>query len=126
MIRTCLCLIFLTSVALAHDHRRQDLGEWFRSLKSKSGTACCDNGDAEHAEAEWDTGRNGYRVYLRNPQTGQGWWYDVPDSAMIEGPNKEGIAMVWWTPTYSNGKIAVGADGRMAVNWRCFIAGGGI
>jgi hypothetical protein len=107
-------------LAYPHDHQRPDLNAWFQSLKSKSGTPCCDNGDAEHAEAEWDTTKGGYKVFLKNPlrpdEAGQ--WFEVPDSAVVERPNLNGIAMVWWSPYY-------GMDGGMTPKWRCFIPGAG-
>jgi hypothetical protein len=31
--------------------RRPELKAWFKALKSKAGAACCDDGEAEHAEA---------------------------------------------------------------------------
>jgi hypothetical protein len=84
------------------------------------GYPCCDNGDAEHAEAEWDTTKGGYKVFLKNPlrpdEAGQ--WFEVPDSAVVERPNLNGIAMVWWSPYY-------GMDGGMTPKWRCFIPGAG-
>jgi hypothetical protein len=107
-------------LAYPHDHQRPDLNVWFQSLRSKSGTPCCDNGDAEHAEAEWDTTKGGYKVFLKNPQRPDeaGQWFDVPDSAVVEQPNLNGIAMVWWSPYF-------GMDGRMTPKWRCFIPGAG-
>jgi hypothetical protein len=38
------------------------LKAWFQNLKSKSGAACCDDGEAEHAEAVWDMAKGGYKV----------------------------------------------------------------
>jgi hypothetical protein len=106
--------------AYPHDHQRPELRAWFQSLKSKSGQRCCDGGDAEHVEAEWDMAKGGYRVFLKNPQrpNENGQWYDVPDSAVVEQPNLNGIGMVWWSPSY-------GLDGKMTPAWRCFIPGAG-
>ena len=106
--------------AYPHDPKRPELNAWFKSLKSKIGEPCCDTGDGEHAEAEWDMARRGYRVLLKNPQAPNeaGQWFDVPYSAVIERPNIGGIAMVWWSPVYD-------MDGTMTPKWRCFIPGAG-
>jgi hypothetical protein len=106
--------------AYSHDHLRPDLKEWFKSLKSKSGVACCDDGDAEHAEATWDMARGGYKVFLKNPvhPKESGRWFDVPDDAVVKQPNLSGVAMVWWYPSYA-------VDGTMTPVVRCFIPGAG-
>jgi hypothetical protein len=54
--------------ALAHDPQRPGLDAWFKSLKNNAGEPCCDSGDGQHAEAEWDMVKGGYRVLLKNPQ----------------------------------------------------------
>ena len=99
---------------------RPDLKAWFQSLRSKAGEPCCDTGDAEHAEATWDMAKRGYKVLLRNPQKPNeaGEWFDVPDSAVVDRPNLDGFAMVWWWPSYDH-------DGTMTPRWRCFIPGAG-
>jgi hypothetical protein len=56
-------------LAYTYDHQRMDLNAWFQSLKSKSGASCCDGGEAEHAEAEWDMAKSGYKVLLKNRQS---------------------------------------------------------
>ncbi|MEH2571865.1 hypothetical protein V1272_001200 [Bradyrhizobium sp. AZCC 1708] len=63
--------------------------------------------------------KGGYKVLLKDPHrpTEPGQWFDVPYSAVIDQPNLSGIAMVWWSPSYT--------DGRMAPVWRCFIPGPG-
>jgi hypothetical protein len=104
----------------AHDAKRPELNAWFKSLKNKAGEPCCDSGDGEHAQAEWDMKKGGYRVLLKNRQKPDepGQWFDVPYSALIDQPNISGIAMVWWWPSYD-------ADGAMTPKWRCFIPGAG-
>jgi hypothetical protein len=108
------------STAYPHDPKRPELDGWFKSLKNKAGEPCCDAGDGQHAEAEWDMARGGYKVLLKHPHRPNepGQWFDVPYSAVIDQPNVSGIAMVWWWPSY-------GIDGRMTPMWRCFIAGAG-
>jgi len=109
-----------TGSAYSHDAKRPELNAWFKSLKNKAGEACCDTGDGQHAEAEWDMAKGGYKVLLKHPHRPDepGQWFDVPYSAVIDQPNFSGIAMVWWYPSY-------GGDGRMTPMWRCFIAGAG-
>jgi len=104
--------------AYAHDSNRPDLKAWFQSLRSKAGEPCCDTGDAEHAEATWDMAKRGHKVLLRNPQKPNevGEWFDVPDSAVVDRPNLDGFAMVWWWPSYDH-------DGTMTPRWRCLIPG---
>ena len=105
--------------AYPHDPKRPEFNAWFKSLKNKAGKPCCDTGDGQHAEAEWDMANGGYKVLLKDPQRPNepGQWFDVPYSAVIDRPNLSGIAMVWWWPTY--------ADGTMTPMWRCFIPGAG-
>lgn len=50
-----------TSAAYSHDPARPELNTWFKSLKNKAGERCCENGDGQHAEAEWDMAKGGYR-----------------------------------------------------------------
>jgi len=106
--------------AYPHDAARPELNVWFKSLKSKAGEPCCDTGDGQHAEVQWDMARRGYKVLLTNPQkpNESGQWFDVPYSAVVDRPNLSGIAMVWWSPSYD-------IDGKMTPKWRCFIPGAG-
>jgi hypothetical protein len=92
--------LFAKDLAHSHDHLRPDLKAWFKSLKSKSGVACCDDGDAEHVEATWDMAGGGYK------------------DAVVKQPNLNGVAMVWWYPAYE-------VDGTMTPVVRCFIPGAG-
>jgi hypothetical protein len=106
--------------ANSHDPKRPELNAWFKNLKNKVGEPCCDTGDGQHAEAEWDMAKGGYKVLLKHPHRPNepGQWFDVPYSAVIDQPNLSGIAMVWWSPYDS-------IDGRMTPIWRCFIPGPG-
>lgn len=107
ILATIIAFVFLVSALLgaarAHDHNHPDLNGWFRSLHSKGGAWCCTGDDAE--EAEWDTAGGKYRVRI------DGQWIDVPDEAIVEGPNKVGAAKVW--RTYMDGHPGV----------RCFLPG---
>jgi hypothetical protein len=111
---------FDIGTACPHDPNRPELNAWFKSLKNKAGQPCCDSGDGQHAQAEWDMAKSGYRVLLKHPHRPNepGRWFDVPYSAVIDQPNMSGIAMVWWWPFYD-------IDGSMTPMWRCFIAGTG-
>jgi hypothetical protein len=106
--------------ANSHDPQRPELNTWFKSLKNKVGEPCCDGGDGQHAKAEWDMAKGGYKVLLKHPHRPNepGKWFDVPYSVVIDQPNLSGVAMVWWWPSYGN-------DGRMTPKWRCFIPGAG-
>jgi hypothetical protein len=114
-------VFFGISTAYPHDPMRPELNTWFKNLKNKAGEPCCDTGDGQHVEAEWDMAKEGYKVLLKDPHrpTKPGQWFDVPYSAVIDQPNLSGIAMVWWSPSYNN------IDGRMTPVWRCFIPGPG-
>ena len=110
-----------TSTAYPHDLSRPELNTWFKSLRNKAGELCCDGGDGEHAQAEWDMAKGGYRVLLKHPHRPNepGQWFDIPYSVVIEEPNLSGVAMVWWYPSYNF------RDGNMTPVWRCFIPGPG-
>ena len=109
------------STAYPHDPMRPELNAWFQSLKNKAGEPCCDIGDGQHVETEWDMAKEGYKVLLKHPHrpTEPGQWFDVPYSAVIDQPNLSGTAMVWWSPSYNS------INGRMTPVWRCFIPGPG-
>lgn len=103
-------LLALTGAAFAHDHARPDLDTWFNSLESKAGSTCCDASEATRLDdVDWEAKDGHYRVRL------QGEWVDVPDDAVVEGPNKAGPTMVW--PYYTNGELK---------GVRCFLPGAGI
>jgi hypothetical protein len=108
-----------TSTAYPHDSKRPELTNWFKNLKNKAGKRCCDSGDGQHAAAEWDMAKGGYKVMLRHPHrpTEPGQWFDVPASVVIDQPNLSGVAMVWWFPIYNY------RDGSMTPELRCFIPG---
>ncbi|MHC2256128.1 hypothetical protein ACVILK_005820 [Bradyrhizobium embrapense] len=79
----------------AHDQDHPELNGWYESLHSGKGP-CCDGSDATRVDdADWDTRDGHYRVRL------EGEWVDVPDEAVVSGPNRAGHTMVW--PYYLNG-----------------------
>lgn len=90
-------------------YAQSPLKNWFQSLKSKSGIPCCDTADGLRLEdVDWESTGESYRVRI------EGKWYDVPEEARIEQPNKFGPAIVW---PYKD------ATGKIQV--RCFIPGAG-
>jgi len=91
---------------LAHDHARPGLDGWFKGLTSRAGASCCDGSDATRLDdVDWESKDGRYRVRL------YGEWIDVPESAVIDGPNLAGPAMVWPLRGYLGSTI------------RCFIPG---
>ena len=94
-------------LAIAHDHSRPELDHWFMSLQSKGKSPCCDGSDATRLDdVDWESEDGHYRVRL------EGEWVDVPDSAVVNGPNRAGPTMVW--PYYVNGAMR---------GVRCFMPG---
>lgn len=70
--------------------QQQSLRDWFNSLRSPAGSVCCVDFDGRSLEeADWRIGPNGYQV-LAN-----GRWIDVPDDALVSGPNRLGRAHLW-------------------------------
>jgi hypothetical protein len=101
------CLMLFVRYAVAHDHGRPELNEWFKGLRSNAGSYCCDGMDAVAIEGvDWESKDGHYRVWMGQQ------WIDVPDGAIVNGPNQDGRTMVW--PMYGpNGSIGV----------RCFMPG---
>ncbi|WP_371496193.1 hypothetical protein [Bradyrhizobium sp.] len=75
--------------ARAHDYQHPELNSWYESLRSGKGL-CCDGSDAKRVDdADWETKDGHYRVRI------DGVWVDVPNDAVVDGPNRAGRAMVW-------------------------------
>ena len=108
-----LCAILAIAIAgsaLAHDHANNALDDWYRSLTSPGGGACCDGPGVDALKVEdpdWRMTPKGYQVKL------DGEWIDVPDDRIVKKGNLAGAAIVW--PIWSNGKRTV----------RCFLPGSG-
>jgi hypothetical protein len=89
----------------AHDYQHPELNSWYESLHSGKGP-CCSNADVKRLDdADWETKDGHYRVRI------DGEWVDVPNEAVVPGPNLAGRTMVW--PYYLNGHPKA----------RCFIPG---
>jgi hypothetical protein len=81
-----------------------DVQEWVRGLRGANNISCCDNADG--IDPEWEAHGDGYRVRFK------GEWLRVEPDALLNIPNKMGVARAW---------IGYTADGKPFV--RCFIAG---
>jgi hypothetical protein len=93
-------------VANAHDHGRPELDAWFKGLSSRAKAACCDGSDATRLDdIDWESRAGRYRVRI------QGEWIDVPEDAVVDGPNRAGPAMVW------------PVRGYLGLTIRCFMPG---
>ena len=91
--------------ARAHDHQHPELDSWYESLHSGKGP-CCDGSDAKRVDdAAWESKDGHYRVRIGAE------WVDVPNEAVVPGPNLAGRTMVW--PYFQNGQTKV----------RCFMPG---
>jgi hypothetical protein len=100
-----LAFLCLSQTAIAHDHNRPELDEWFNKLASSKGL-CCSFADGEIVvDADWETKNGRYRVRL------DGEWIDVPDDAVIGEPNLDGQTIVW------------PARGYLGTSIRCFMPG---
>jgi hypothetical protein len=81
--------------AHAHDYQHPELNGWYESLHSGKGP-CCDGSDAKRVDdADWETKDGHYRVRIDSE------WVDVPNDAVVDGPNLAGRTVVW--PYYLNG-----------------------
>lgn len=80
-----------------------ELRQWYGSLHNKSRQLCC--ADADGWDAVWDTKDGHYRVRADNA------WIVVPDEAVVEGPNKAGVAKVWFYTEFASKGV------------RCFMPG---
>lgn len=90
----------------AHDHHRPELDGWFKGLESRAKASCCDGTDATRLDdVDWESKDGRYRVRIN------GEWIDVPESAVVDGPNRAGPAMVW------------PVRGYMGLTIRCFMPG---
>jgi hypothetical protein len=111
-------LIGLRAVT-AHDPDHSELNEWYSRLQSKGKAMCCDGSDfgsgtAAHLEPQdWQTQdkpNSHYKVFL------EGEWRDVPDTALVDVPNKDGRALVWFYTTWVSATVATPTI-------RCFMPG---
>jgi len=103
-----LVIALMPMLAHAHDKRHPVTPQqktWFDSLKSGKGPCCSDADGSVLTDNDWETRDGHYRVFI------DGKWYDVPDDAVLKGPNLYGPTMVW--PIRTLGAISI----------RCFMPG---
>ncbi len=88
-------LCIFTSSSIARDNGQYagtppDIRDWFHGLRNKDGSGCCDSSDGVRLEdAEWGVEEGSYYVIVK------GIKMIVPPSAVLTGPNKVGVAVVW-------------------------------
>lgn len=99
-----LCMALLIHPVQAHDHSRPGLLDWLKSLQNRNNMVCCDGTDTDAIEG-WETRDGRYRVRFR------GQWYQVPEDALVDGPNKGGDALLWMNKGY------------LGFSVRCFMPG---
>lgn len=84
--------------AYSHDHTRPELSEWYFGLTGRG--PCCDGSETEMkhlSDVEWRAVNGHYQVYINQFMDGSGenLWIDVPDDAVVKGPNRDGRTLVW-------------------------------
>lgn len=121
--------MLLPAPARTHDHKRPDLDKWFAGLLNHAGNRCCDDTEAKHiANVDWQSAcsfevQDGqtqrkchYQVFIADR------WWDVPERAVVEGPNLDGETLVWPTYYWIDGKPE---NGLSSISIQCFMPGAG-
>jgi len=106
-----LALACFSTMALAKDDGQfanSPLKSWFDKLASGKGLCCSFADGVSIEDVDWDTDGGQYRVRIN------GQWISVPDTALVNEPNKFGKAVVW---PYQD------AEGQIQI--RCFLPGAG-
>lgn len=86
------------------------LKSWFENLNSGRGQ-CCEEADGlALQDGDWDTKDGHYRVFVEDK------WWNVPDDAVVKGPNRDGRTIVWPVYIWSLG-------GLEELQIRCFMPG---
>lgn len=95
-------------------YANSDLKPWFDGLASKKGPCCSDADGTALSDVDWESRDGHYRVRIEDQ------WIDVPDDAVLEGPNRAGRTMVWpmYHRDYASGKPP-------SIEIRCFLPGPG-
>ncbi len=111
-------LLLMVTAIYAHPDKRyaekhpltKEQHKWFDTIKSDKGLCCSDIDGTVLSDMDWESKDGHYRVFIANE------WRDVPDDAVVKGPNMYGPTMVWpiniWNP-----------QGGMRIEIRCFIPG---
>ncbi len=91
--RFIVVFLLLTTCAYARDpdgaYVNSPLHKWFDSLHSGKGVCCAEADGRALDDGDWDTKDGHYRVQW------DGAWIDVPDNAVLPGPNLSRKTMVW-------------------------------
>ncbi len=104
LIGVVILLILLVAPARSHDHSHPERNDWLKSLHGANKTWCCNGNDTDEIDS-WETKGSSYRVKFR------GQWFDVPEGAIVDGPNKGGDALLWMN------------KGMGGLSIRCFMPG---
>jgi hypothetical protein len=106
----CLTLLVAGQLRARDDGRFADspLKPWFDRLASGKGLCCSFADGVTVQDVDWDTQDGHYRVRI------YGQWLVVPDTAIVNEPNRFGPAVVW---PYRD------PDGTEQI--RCFMPGAG-
>jgi hypothetical protein len=110
-VATVIWLFLSMHFAYARDDGRYanaPLKSWFDQLASGKGLCCSFADGTQIDDVDWDTRDGRYRVRLN------GEWIVVPESALVQEPNRFGPAVVW---------PYLDADGATQI--RCFLPGAG-
>jgi hypothetical protein len=109
-----ICAFFEPSIARDPDGRyaNSPLKSWFDGLRSGKGPCCSDADGTALSDVDWETKDGHYRVRI------EGSWWDVPDEAVITGPNRAGRTMVWPVYYRQDGSLLL-----LRVEIRCFMPG---
>ncbi len=119
---TVLALLgLLMSFASAHEHGHPDLNSWYKDLQNGNGVPCCDTSEATKIQdVDWQSACKDnechYQVFIDKQ------WWDVPDWAVVKGPNRNGMTLVWPIYYWKDGKPE---NGLSSVFIRCFMPGAG-
>jgi hypothetical protein len=104
------------------DHgNKGELKEWFNGLQSDKGPCCSVSDGITITDSDWESVGNHYRVRVprENPRVvhdGPMVWVEVPDDAVVKGPNRYMRTVVW--PLYN--AVQFGAHAPVI---RCFMPG---
>ena len=90
-----------------YSHVPQEIRDWFKSVRSKNGVACCDISDGHRTD--YQMRETEYWVPI------DGDWLPVPKDAVIHNAaNPVGDAVVWYVKYQNRAYI------------RCFVPGNGV
>jgi len=77
------------------------LHEWVDSFKSRNGRCCSAADGTAGVDTDWESHDGHYRVRI------DGKWYDVPDEAVINEPNRDGRTIVWPMPVWEGDRLKI-------------------